>query len=175
MEAQLGGSGGGGGGGGGGSRGGGGWKRVSAVYGDNVYGGSCVRTHSCAADTKGSGAQGTPRLHPRSAAVAFSHMRAWREVGGLQPNHNHNHNPNPNPNPNPASNPASNPAPNPNPKPNPNPNPNPDPDPDPDPNPNPEPEQVEALPLGGWDAAIVLEDDVKLVPGRASSTWLGLG
>ena len=73
MEAQLGGGGGSRGGGGGG----GGWKRVSAVYGDNVYGGSCVRTRSCAADTM---SQGTPRLHPRSAAVAFSHMRAWREV-----------------------------------------------------------------------------------------------
>ena len=61
------------------------WRRVSAVYGDNVWP-SCLQNRhgagrrGCAADTVGSGAQGTPRLHPRSAAVAFSHMRAWREV-----------------------------------------------------------------------------------------------
>ena len=61
------------------------WRRVSAVYGDNVWP-SCLQNRhgagrrGCAADTVGSGAQGTPRLHPRSAAVAFSHMRVWRKA-----------------------------------------------------------------------------------------------
>jgi len=64
------------------------WSRVSAVYGDNVWPGCLQDRHGaagsgCAADTVGSGAQGTPRLHPRSAAVAFSHMRAWRKVEAL--------------------------------------------------------------------------------------------
>ena len=65
MEAQLGGV---------------GWRRISAVYGDNVDGYTCRRAHNCAADTVG--AQGSPRLHPRSAAVEFSHMRAWRAQHG---------------------------------------------------------------------------------------------
>ena len=99
----------------------------------------------------GSGAQGTPRLHPRSAAVAFSHMRTWRKVEALPP---HPHSPSyPYPSlltlslpPNPIHHPKA----------------------APDPGPNPGPEQVEALPLGEG-AAIVLEDDVKLRPGAVAS------
>lgn len=70
MEAQLGSVG----------VGGVGWRRISAVYGDSIPPG-CLQTRSCAPDTLG--AQGTPRLHPRNAAVAFSHMRAWRAVEAL--------------------------------------------------------------------------------------------
>ena len=133
------------------------WSRVSAVYGDNVWPGCLQNRHGagrsgCAADTVGSGAQGTPRLHPRSAAVAFSHMRAWRKVEALPP---HPHSPS---YPYPSLLTLSLP-----------PNPIHHPNADPDPGPNPGPEQVEALPLGGEGAAIVLEDDVKLRPGAVAS------
>jgi hypothetical protein len=91
-------------------------------------------------------------MHPRSAAVAFSHMRAWREAEA------------------PPTLLKKTPSPNPSPK----------TLPKPSPNPNPNPKQVEALPLGPtgglghrYRSAIVLEDDVKLAPGRAS-TWLGI-
>ena len=57
-----------------------GWTRVAALYGNREVPPGCLRSHSCALDAH---AQGEPRLHPRSAAVAFSHMRAWRAVEAL--------------------------------------------------------------------------------------------
>ena len=57
-----------------------GWTRVAALYGNQEVPPGCLRSHSCALDAH---AQGEPRLHPRSAAVAFSHMWAWRAVEAL--------------------------------------------------------------------------------------------
>ena len=62
------------------------WSRVSAVYGDNVWPGCLQDRHGaggsgCAADTVGSGAQGTPRLHP--LAHAPLHLRLLQSSLGI--------------------------------------------------------------------------------------------